>query len=135
MKMKNSMQSLRLTSRFLPTPEGGGFLGEFGEAASILGENKKSAHSEFIRQAHTFGVTLGNTYGSLTSNQPKKSKKTRIKNNMLMLDEELTKNIEIMAELSGMKKEEFVLKVLKDITKEHKDIIGAYKLARARIGA
>lgn len=131
MKMKNSMQSLRLTSRFLPTPEGGGFLGEFGEAASIFGENKKSAHSEFIRQAHT----SGDTYGSSASNQPKKSKKTRIKNNLLMLDEELTKNIEIMAELSGMKKEEFVLTVLKDITKEHKDIIGAYKLARARIGA
>ena len=101
------------------------------EAASILGENKKSAHSEFIRQAHT----SGDTYGSSASNQPKKSKKTRIKNNLLMLDEELTKNIEIMAELSGMKKEEFVLTVLKDITKEHKDIIGAYKLARARIGA
>jgi hypothetical protein len=31
MKMKNSMQSLRLTRRFLPTPEGGGFLDEFGE--------------------------------------------------------------------------------------------------------
>lgn len=105
------------------------------EAASILGENKKSAHSEFIRQAHTFGVILGNTYGSSASNQPKKSKKTRIKNNLLMLDEELTKNIEIMAELSGMKKEEFVLTVLNDITEEHKDIIGAYKLARARIGA
>lgn len=105
------------------------------EATSILGENKKSAHSKFIRQEHTFGVTSGGTYGSLTSNQPKKSRKTRIKNNMLMLDEELTKNIEIMAELSGMKKEEFVLKVLKDITKEYADIIGAYKFAMARIGA
>ena len=31
MKMKNSMQSLRLSSRFLPAPKGGGFLGEFGE--------------------------------------------------------------------------------------------------------
>mgnify|MGYP006889849050 CR=1 FL=1 len=31
MKMKNSIQSLRLTRRFLPAPEGGGFLGEFGE--------------------------------------------------------------------------------------------------------